>query len=109
MKLFYLLCLITIIYACKKEKIIQDNYTTLTYKQTQCADAWATGITDSITLVNVANYLNSQNVYVASLSIKAVNPADLCNACICKTGKLIYVTTFDETTLKQKYLALGFQ
>jgi hypothetical protein len=109
MKTFLLLLLVIALFACKNEKIIQDNYITLAYKQTQCADAWATGATDSITVLNVSNYLNAQNVYIASLNIKQVNTPDLCNACICKTGKIIYVTTFDNDALKQKYQALGFQ
>jgi hypothetical protein len=109
MKLFFLLCLTSVFFACKKNKIIRDDYISLGYHQTQCSDAWATGTTDSITLVNVANYLNTQNIYFAGLSIKQVNPADLCLACTCKTGKIIYVSTFYDNTMKQKYQALGFK
>ena len=46
-------CIVFIIIAlmsCKKSRMIKDEYITLAYKQTFCADAWATGSNDSLTL-----------------------------------------------------------
>lgn len=82
---------------------------TLTYQQTYCADPWPTGATDSATLKNVAHYLDSVQLYIASLAIKAEAPPELCNACNCRTGKTIYVSTLNSETLKGKYEAIGFK
>lgn len=95
--------------ACSKKRPIgEDAYTTLFYKQTFCADPWSTGATDSATLVNVAAYLNTQGLYVAGLNIKQETAPEICSACGCKTGKFIYATTLNSTTLKEQYLRIGF-
>jgi hypothetical protein len=96
-------------YACSKNTLIEDKYVTLSYNQTFCADPWKNLSSDSLTLVNVANYLNSYNLYIAGLNIKQVLPADSCKACTCKTGKTIYVSTFDSDSLKAKYYQIGFK
>ncbi len=96
--------------SCKKQKLIGDKYITLSYKQTSCADAWASGSNDSITLKNLANYLNSYNLYIASLFIKQDSGYTIsCLACTCKTGKTIYVSTFDNDSAKAQYMRLGFK
>ncbi|MEP7377369.1 MAG: hypothetical protein ABI675_28460 [Chitinophagaceae bacterium] len=101
----------TAIFACtKKNQRIGDNeYTTLSYKQTYCSDPWATGTNDNLTLVNVASYLASSELYIASLYIKQENSPDMCLACSCKTGKIITVSTLNSETLKAKYLQIGFK
>jgi hypothetical protein len=96
--------------ACNKSKVLEDKFITLSYPQTGCADAWANvASNDSLTLQNVAAYLNSKNLYVAGLSIKQDSIPDICKACFCKTGKIIYVSTFDETQTKANYAAIGFK
>ena len=101
----------SVIFACtKKNYRIGDNeYVTLTYKQTFCADPWATGANDSLTLVNVAAYLNSSSLYIAGLNIKQDGSPDMCLACACKTGKTITVSTLNSETLKAKYMQIGFK
>ncbi|MEO8762986.1 MAG: hypothetical protein ABI416_01805 [Ginsengibacter sp.] len=95
--------------ACKKNKILKDEYTTLDYKQTFCADPWPIGGTDSLTLKNLAAYLDSSGLYLAGLTIKKEADEDLCYACFCKTGKTIYATTLASDTLKARYGRLGFK
>lgn len=96
--------------ACRKDRPVgEKEYVTLTYQQTYCADPWPTGSTDSATLKNVARYLDSAQLYIAGLSIKAEAPPEVCSACTCKTGKIIYVSTLNSETLKVKYEAIGFK
>jgi hypothetical protein len=105
-----LLLIAVIIFSCKKEKLIgDDEYVTLSYHQTYCADLWETGNTDSVTLRNLANYLIDANLYVSSLYINEETPGEMCNACTCKTGKVIYVSTLNSDSLKVKYARIGFK
>lgn len=98
------------VFACsKKGPIEKDEYTRFYYEQTFCSDPWQTGSTDSITLENVAAYLNEHDLYVAGLSIKQTGAAETCYACTCKTGKTIYVSTLNSNSLKEAYISLGFK
>lgn len=106
--IFYVVCL-AVCSCTKNDPIGKDEYTILYYEQTFCADVWETGSTDSITLANVAAYLNEQNLYVADLSIKQTGAAETCYACSCKTGKTIYVSTLNSADLKSAYIELGFK
>ena len=104
------LFLIFIVMACHRDEPIgKDSYTNFYYKQTYCADPWPTGNTDSITLVNVAGYLKSLNLYIAGLSIKLDDNIEMCLACTCKTGKTIYVATLKSDSLKARYIRAGFK
>lgn len=103
--LFLLILLSSVIFSCTK--MIGDKFVVLSHKQTICADSWPMAINDSLTLLNVANYLNSLPLFYYALSIKLENSPDLCTACTCKTGKTIYVTTFEY--LKSSYQIVGFQ
>ena len=105
--IFFLLILT--ISSCSKKPLIEDKYVTLSYRQTFCSDPWTNVAIDSLTLINVATYLNSSGLYIAGLNIEQVTPPDICNACTCKTGKTIYVSTFDSDSLKAKYNRIGFK
>jgi hypothetical protein len=109
MTTFKLLILFVIVlaFSCKKEH--GDEYVTLYYKQTYCSDPWPTANTDSVTLLNIAHYLDSADMYVASLNIKLESAPEACTACSCKTGKTIYATTLNSDVLKDKYVAVGFK
>ncbi len=85
------------------------KYTTFKYNQTYCSDPWPTGVNDSLTLKNVAHYLDSLQLYIASMQLKPEMVADSCSACNCKTGNTIYVTTFDTQKDKEIYNAIGFR
>jgi len=97
------------ILSCTKKSLIKDKYVTLSYKQTFCSDPWTNHPVDSITLINFTSFLNSSSLYLAGLSIKQETAADACYACTCKTGKIIYVTTFDNDNLKAEYSKIGFK
>jgi hypothetical protein len=94
--------------ACKKEELIGDKYITLSYAQTYCNDPWGNKYEDSLTLKRLGFYLDSLDLYAAAVSIKQDSPPDMCAACFCKTGKVIYITTFDNAFMKSKYHQLGF-
>ncbi len=100
---------VTILACTKSNRIGDDEYITLSYKQTFCSDPWATGSNDSLTLANVAAYLNSAGLYIAGLKIKQESSPSACLACACKTGKMIMVSTLNSETLKAKYQQIGFQ
>jgi hypothetical protein len=107
---FLFLLAITLVAAgCSKEHSATEKYITLSYKLTYCSDPWQRGATDDQTLQNVGAYLNTAALYVAGLTIKEDTNPEVCNACSCKTGKTIYVTTLDSESLKEKYLQIGFK
>jgi len=113
MRSLYLLIVFAMVaaFGCSKKNkpVGKDEYVTLSYKQTFCADPWPTASSDSLTLVNVANYLNTNGLYIAGLSIKNESNPELCLACVCKTGKVIYVSTLNSTNLTEKYVQIGFK
>ena len=110
MRILIVLVLFVIAGAFRCEKDLgEDQYTTFYYKQTQCADPWQTGPNDSATLVNVSAYLKNLGLYVSGINIKADGTAEICAACVCKTGKTIYVSSFNSDSTKARYLRLGFQ
>ncbi len=94
------------IFSCSKKN--NDNELVMSYNQTKCADAWGSPANDSLTLVNVNNYLDGLGLYKIAVAIIPVNVADTCAACSCKTGKVIYVTTSNSSTIKAQYQAIGF-
>ena len=107
--IFFVIVVVAFIGCTKKERQGENEYVQLSYKQTQCSDPWANGSTDSLTLVNAANYLNGAGLYIADMHIKQESPSDVCQGCSCKTGKVIYVSTLNNSTLKEKYAQLGFK
>lgn len=107
--LIILSLLILILAACTKSEVIKDRFITLSYQQTQCADPWNNSVDDSITLKNVNEHLKSNGIYVASLLIKQESMAEICTACTCKTGKIIYLSTFDDRDMKKKAESVGFK
>lgn len=96
-----------IFFSCKREQVVGDRYTTLEYKQTYCADPWGYGTTDSITLVKLVHYFDSLQLYVAGTNIQFTSAPDVCSACTCKTGKTLYLSTFEN--LASRFAAYGFQ
>lgn len=96
-----------VLVSCKRDQAIGGRYTTLEYKQTYCADPWGYGSTDSLTLVKMVHYFDSLQLYVAGTAINFTAAPDACSACTCKTGKTIYLSTFEN--LATRYAAYGFQ
>jgi hypothetical protein len=85
------------------------EFITLSYQQTMCSDPWKTAGSDSLTLVNVADYLKAADIHIAGLNIKHDGTKLVCEACNCKTGKVIYVSTLNSETLKEKLMKIGFK
>lgn len=98
-------------YACsKKESLGKHEYIGFYYEQTKCSDPWETSGDDSVTLENVASYLNAHDLYIAGLSIEQTSAGDAsCAACSCKTGKIIYATTLNSDNQKKSYEDIGFK
>jgi hypothetical protein len=102
------LLLVFLVTACHPQKKWLQ-YVTVKYSQTGCADAWQTGATDSITCVNVAAFLSDKNVAVLGVTIKNDGVQELCNACFCKTGNTIYVSTLEGDDNLATFAKLGFR
>lgn len=95
-----------ILASCTKNEV---QYKTLSYQQTYCADLWRYDHSDDIMQARyVGNYLDSLGLFHTSVLVKAERPGDLCLACVCKSGKVIYVVTKDEEAILQRYRAIGF-
>lgn len=112
MKKVFLFVLIhaALLIACIKYQPVGDHFITLSYKQTFCSDQWTTDLSsDSLTLIHVRDFLKTKNMFFESLSIKQETAAETCNACTCKTGKVIYVSTFDNDSCKVQYGRIGFK
>lgn len=88
-----------------------DEFMTLSYKQTQCSDPWITNPTNnSITVNSISHFLDSAGMTGPEFNVNIRNDgiAEICSACICKTGKNIYVTVLYSAALLSKYQSLGF-
>ncbi len=109
LKVFFALCLTLMLGACAQKTIVAPQSLTLAYKQTQCSDAWTSVANDTATLQNVRNYLAARSLPFADLRIVQDGDAINCLACVCPTGKTIYVTTTDTDSLRAQYGRLGFR
>ncbi len=109
LKIIALITISICLFSCSKNHLVGDKFVTLSYSQTYCSDAWVTGSNDSLTRINVVNYLKSKNLDVYSLDIQLKNSPETCNACSCKTGKLIFVTIFDIESTKENFIKIGFK
>jgi hypothetical protein len=108
--LIFIIILGLTISACKKDSRIGDKeFVTLSYQQTYCSDPWETGSSDSLTLVQVAGYLQAADILISGLSIKPDGTEEFCYACSCKTGNVIYLSTLNSEALKEKLKRIGFE
>ena len=108
MKFIITIFLAATIFSCSK-KDGKDEFITLSYQQTYCNDPWSGAVIDSLALINLQKYFAEKDLYIASLSIKQTSDPEICNACSCKTGKTIYVSTLNSENIKQKLYELGFK
>ena len=106
-KAFFALACTVLLFSCKRD---DDDCATPTqvmrYEQTYCADPWQSDATDAATLTNLRRYLDARNLYHTAEYIRAEKPAELCNACACHSGKVIYVSVLPSQ--QQDYAAMGF-
>lgn len=109
-RIFILFVLLSAFFSCVKKGLIGDRFVTLSYSQTYCADQWENNLSnDSLTLIHVSEYLKTKNLFFESLSIKRETAPDACSSCACKTGKVIYVSTFDNDSCKVQFARIGFK
>lgn len=113
LKLLTTILLLTTAFTCNKNeepkyKDGADGLVTYAYAQTQCADPWSTSPDDRVTEQNVARYLDSAGVEVASVVIEKESDAANCLACTCPSGKTIYVKTKPDQQIKAKIKELRF-
>jgi hypothetical protein len=109
--LFTILAVELFLFSCSKSSQSSSNgtYLTLSHQQTQCADPWPHASNDSLTLIDVAHYLDSLSLPRTSLYIKQDGSDENCNACLCKTGNTIYVVAPDDDSLIVRYNRAGFK
>lgn len=85
--------ILSLYYSCDDS----DNiiYKTYLYEETQCFDSWNTGLGDTDTEVATAveNYLMNLNVILSDIQVDSLNEGESCDACFCKSGRGIFVTT----------------
>jgi hypothetical protein len=107
--LIVLMVMCNVMNCSKRDDVGSNEYVTLSYNETQCSDVWTRGNTDAVTKTNLSNYLASQNIYFADITIKQDTTGAVCTACTCGTGKVIYVSTLKSDAILQKMKALGFK
>lgn len=103
-----LISLSLLLAACSKDAATDNRL--MAYDQTYCADPWEEATlryTDAQIADKVAGYLHERGIAAAGISIRAVRPGEGCNACSCRTGKVIYVTV--NTVQVEQMKAIGFQ
>lgn len=94
--------------SCTREALMKDKYITLSYAQTQCSDPWGNDAQDTVVLKKLGEFLAAEKLYAASAEIKVEYTGAVCLACTCLTGKVFYVTTFDNDEMKAAYRKIGF-
>ncbi len=63
------------------------------YQETQCADAWQTGIgTDEATVMTaVEDYLENLDIEVFDINMNSDGQGEACLACVCLSGRIIRI------------------
>ncbi len=92
--------------SCSKDEI---DANVLYWDQTACADPWdiSSNSSDKEQLAAVKVYLNENNIPVIKITIKKELEGEFCEACVCLTGKRIFVYVQKEYTDDMKLL--GFK
>lgn len=87
MKLTFL-SLATIVFLCSGCGTFRSS-TWVEFEETKCANFWENGTSKSDNKDNVKDFLESNNVEVYSVTIKDNGVAEDCEACTCKSGRII--------------------
>ncbi|GAA4333672.1 hypothetical protein [Flaviaesturariibacter amylovorans] len=96
-----------LLWACQKKT--GEKYVSFRYTQIVCDEHWATGATDSATVVSVRRYLDSLELAPLDVQVRNDGESDACGICFCRTGKRFYVTTIYEEERVRRYGVIGFQ
>lgn len=61
------------------------------YQETKCADPWRPGEDDQALKEHVIAYLAEHDITVQRIALIHQDPPESCEACVCKTGRRIWV------------------
>jgi len=86
-------------FQCERQSIEarSDENQSVTYAETQCADPWKKGATDTETLRNIETFLQANQIRFTGTGITlATTGPMLCLACKCASGRVIQGTVSKE-------------
>jgi hypothetical protein len=107
MKKFILLAFIGIAFlSCSKDDD-SNEYLFVLYNQTYCADPWGNTDNNNELADKVGDYFKAENIEIFNIKIDNKGTPQLCNACMCLSGKRIIanVNKHDLNSIKE----YGFQ
>ena len=107
MKKYILLTLIGITFlSCSNDDDSNKDFLAL-YNQTYCADPWGYAENNKELADKISDYLKAVNIEIFNVKIDNKGIPQLCNACICLSGKriIIKVSENDLNSIKE----YGFQ
>ncbi|TAE49944.1 MAG: hypothetical protein EAZ89_13200 [Bacteroidetes bacterium] len=100
---------ITLLSACNDLFNIDPTAWTHYYNETQCADPWQRGATDSLTFAAITAYLDSNDIAVIQIGVENDSTgAQVCQACNCTSGNVFKVIVSDADGVKLMNLGEGW-
>lgn len=94
---------IAVFQACTKE----ENGIVMKYSQTQCADQWGYGNSETETKDRLGIFLDSNYISYSELRFTKVNVGAVCLACQCPSGGSFTLKTTEPFV--EKLVQLGFK
>jgi hypothetical protein len=84
-----------------------DDNISVFYGETQCADPWQRGNTDTETLRNAEAFMRGKNIrFTGTTIVQAMGDLMVCQACTCASGRTIQGTVHKDDLAK--IAELGF-
>ncbi len=108
MRLCLLLSIIGLVFiSCDDDNVLDQDQQFLIYHQTYCSDPWGYSNDDDELVAIIKSYFKSEDIEINSVKIDLEGTQQLCNACICLSGKriLVNVNQSDGEVMKE----YGFQ
>ena len=85
-KYLVLACIGITFLSCSSDDAFSDGIVVL-YNQTYCADPWGYADTNNELANKISNYFKAVNIEISDILIDDKGTPQLCNACICLSGK----------------------
>ena len=107
MKKYILLAFIGLAFlSCSNDDDSNEGFSVL-YNQTYCSDPWGYDDDNNILVDKIRNYFKAENIEISNVKIDNKGTIQLCNACICLSGKriIVKVSEQDLNSIKE----FGFQ
>ncbi|AYA38511.1 hypothetical protein D3Y59_16525 [Hymenobacter oligotrophus] len=92
--------------ACEKDGDAQANVAVL-YEQTYCLDRWGGAYSPDELITKATAYLQQQGIALTNARAASERPAQLCNACSCKSGVVLRGSVREQAV--PALLELGFE